>query len=491
MRMSRLLVGGAAALLLVATAATPAGAVWDPGLGGSRGTGANTDLVLTGIGPGQGVTGLIGPLGSVSDPTVPYPATDPSGFTPQNEGFAGIILATTTGGGTLQMYCINIRTPTNIGVGYRLGDWTSANVNNVGFVARVLNDYFPNTAEPASLLVDSVKAAAVQSAIWYFADNYVLDSGNPLRPAVASIVNAAIAAGPLVEPPPPDLSISPAAITGSTGVPTGPFTITTGASEALVSVDRGQMFSDAAGTTPIANGAPVPSGANIWVRAPTAGTVTLSAESRATVPTGNVYLYDGHSPGITDAQKLILAQTGVVRTKATAQATLALPGSLTVTKTIGGTAAGQQGEIRIDVSCNGVGLDPFIIPAGTKGTPSTTYDNLLAGSTCTITETADGSTSTVAVVTVPAGPATIVPGTTVPAAVSDEYTVASTTTSTTTTTTEVTTTAEATTVPDTVEPETLPATGAGSGPVPGAPIAVLLVGAGVGVVLLARRRSSA
>src|SRR5438045_2578502 len=101
MRMCRLLVGGAAALLLVATAATPSGAVWDPGFGGSRGNGPNTDLVLTGIGPGAGVTGLIGPVGSVSDPTVPYPATNPTGFTPQNEGFAGVILATTTGGGTL------------------------------------------------------------------------------------------------------------------------------------------------------------------------------------------------------------------------------------------------------------------------------------------------------------------------------------------------------------------------------------------------------
>ena len=36
MRMSRLLVGAAAAVLLVAYAATPAGAVWDPGLGVPR-----------------------------------------------------------------------------------------------------------------------------------------------------------------------------------------------------------------------------------------------------------------------------------------------------------------------------------------------------------------------------------------------------------------------------------------------------------------------
>ena len=169
------------------------------------------------------------------------------------------------------------------------------------------------------------------------------------------------------------------------------------------------------------------------------------------------------------------------------QATLTLPGSLTVTKTIGGAAAGQQGEIRIDVSCNGVGLDPFIIPAGTTGTPSHTYDGLLAGSTCTITETTDGSTATIGVVTVPAGPATISPGSTVPAAISDEYTVG-TTTSTTSTTIEDTTLPD--TAEDTVEAETLPPTGPGSGTVPGAPIAALLLLAGGGVVLLVRRRAS-
>jgi hypothetical protein len=244
------------------------------------------------------------------------------------------------------------------------------------------------------------------------------------------------------------------------------------------------MFSDAAGTTQIPNLTPVPSGTTIWVRDAAAGTVTLSAVAAAVVPSGNVYLYDGNSPGITAAQKLILAAPGVVSTTVSAAAQLTLPGSLTVTKTIGGSAAGQQGEIHIDVSCNGVGLEPFIIPAGTTGTPSKTYDNLLAGSTCTITETADGSTATIGVVTVPAGPATISPGTTVPAAVSDEYT-AGTTTSTTTTST---TTVEPTVAPSSVEPETLPPTGPGPGTLPLAPFAALLLVAGGAVVILVRRR---
>jgi len=250
------------------------------------------------------------------------------------------------------------------------------------------------------------------------------------------------------------------------------------------------MFSDAAGTQPIANLTAVASGTAIWVTDASAGTVTLSAAAVASVPSGNVYLYDNNSSGIAAAQKLILAAPGVVTTTVTAAAQLTLPGSLTVTKTIGGSAAGQQGEIHIDVSCDGVGLEPFIIPAGTTGTPSHTYDGLLAGATCTITETTDGSTATIGVVTVPAGPATISPGSTVPAAISDEYTVGTTTSTTSTTSTTIEDTTIPDTVEDTVEAETLPPTGTGSGTVPGAPIAALLLIAGGGVVLLVRRRAS-
>jgi len=129
--------------------ATPAAAFWDPSLGGTPRVGAPSEITLSGIGPGHSVSGFIGPVGSVSDPTVPYPTTTPPGFTAKDESFAGVIEATPDGGGTpLQMYCINILTPTNIGFGYDLGQWGDANVNNVGFVARLLNDYYPNTASP-------------------------------------------------------------------------------------------------------------------------------------------------------------------------------------------------------------------------------------------------------------------------------------------------------------------------------------------------------
>jgi hypothetical protein len=81
-----------------------------------------------------------------------------------------------------------------------------------------------------------------------------------------------------------------------------------------------------------------------------------------------------------------------------------------VTKTITGSAAGQRGEVVLHVSCdNGLEQD-IIIPAGATGDTSTTIDDLPAGTVCTVTETSDGSTTTVTVaitglgsVVVPAG----------------------------------------------------------------------------------------
>ena len=146
-----------------------------------------------------------------------------------------------------------------------------------------------------------------------------------------------------------------------------------------------------------------------------------------------------------------------------AQATLALPGSLTVTKTIGGAAAGQQGEIRIDVSCNGVGLDPFIIPAGrgTRATPTTACwrpDVHHHGDHRRLDRDRGGDR--------PRGSGDDQPWLTVAAAVSDEYTVG--------------TTRRRDDHPRHGRGRDSPPTGPGSGTVPGAPIAALLLLAGGG-----------
>ena len=102
------------------------------------------------------------------------------------------------GGATLNLYCIDINTDTYGGIGYVLGTWDAGGVPNVGYVARLLNEYYPNTDEPAALTDLNQKAAAVQAAIWFFSDRYVLSTSDPLRNAVVAIVDKVRSEGPLV-----------------------------------------------------------------------------------------------------------------------------------------------------------------------------------------------------------------------------------------------------------------------------------------------------
>ena len=89
------------------------------------------------------------------------------------------------------------------------------------------------------------------------------------------------------------------------------------------------------------------------------------------------------------------------------------PGSLLITKTVAGPFAGHQGPVTIHVVCDGIALSPdFVVAAATPaGNVSRSFDDIPAGSVCTVTETADGATATFAAtvsgnhqnVTVPAG----------------------------------------------------------------------------------------
>ena len=108
------------------------------------------------------------------------------------------------------MYCIDLLTPTQIGFGYTLGEWSESNVPNVGYVARLLNSYYPKLTLPP-LANNNERAAAVQSSIWFFTDRYVLLPTNPLFSAVSGIVADVITAGPLVQPPTPTVDMRAAA----------------------------------------------------------------------------------------------------------------------------------------------------------------------------------------------------------------------------------------------------------------------------------------
>ncbi|MFL5926001.1 MAG: DUF5979 domain-containing protein [Gaiellaceae bacterium] len=415
-RQARLVVVATAAIVAWSSLVGSASAKFLPGPGpiGRPRPAATPEMTMSGTAEGHAVRGFAADADSTFDPvTNGYPGSDPtSGFTPLDADFAGIISGTGSTGSPLRLYCIELHTDTWEGLGYDLGAWAEANVPHVGYVARVLSDYYPATNEPATLGDDNAKAAAVQAAVWFFSDRYVLRTDDPLHEATAAIVAAVIAAGPIVQPPPPSLVISPNTKRGRVGDAIGPFTIAS--SDGATVTSDASMFGDAAATRPIANGSVVAAGTAIFLRSDTVGTASLQARAHATVPTGNVYLYSGNEIGIDDAQKLILAQTTDLVTTVSAEARFEEPGSLEVRKTIGGAAAGGQGPIRIDVSCD-EGTRPlpdFTIDEGAAaGTISRRYSGLPAGAVCTVTETVDGHTDAVTVsvtgsgrdVTIPAG----------------------------------------------------------------------------------------
>jgi hypothetical protein len=365
---------------------------------------SNTELVINSLGPGRSVGGFLPNAANPFDPVADgYPASDPptgpgSGWSTSDEGFAGIIHAAPLAGGEqLDLYCIDLATETRIGYGYALGTWDEANVPNVGYVARLLNRYYPHTGEPAALTDVNQRAAAVQAAIWFFTDRYVLSTSDPLRATVVAIVNDILQEGPVIEPDPPSVSIDPASRSGS-GV-LGPFTVTTDRPPAAVSATGADMFANAAATDPISNGDAVPSGQRIWLRATPPGTAVLEASARATVPRGNVFLYDGNIEGVESAQKLILAETGVLFTTVRATAEFREAGALRVSKRIAGPAAGSQGRIVIHVACDdGVDRPDFVIGAGATGRHTRTYSDIVAGARCVVVERSNGRVTGVDVV---------------------------------------------------------------------------------------------
>ncbi|MBP3044048.1 thioester domain-containing protein [Arthrobacter sp. zg-ZUI227] len=425
-RLRRFLVFLTGLLLMAVPLAVPVQAAVDPGPPPNEApaSDAGTDIVITSLGEGRrNVPGALPPLGTTW-PIDAYPTTIPAGYERETVGFAGVINTQEVDGTTTaQMYCIDLRTSTRVGIGYENGTWDESNVPNIGYVNRILNTYFPSTNLPAGP-DNNRKAAAVQAAIWFFTDGYVVNPTNDLYAPVAQIVNDTIEAGPLEEPDAPDISITPASAEAPVTGVAGPYTVTSEADEITLTASAGfGLFADAAGTVPITN--PVASGTQVWVRSEGGGTgpATFSARATVTVPTGNVYLYDGATPGLDAAQKLILADTRELSSAASATATFYEVGSLTVTKSIEGPAAGSQGAVVISIDCGPGYQFTFNIDAESTGASSETFTDIPAGTACTITEPTNGTTASVQVsTTIVPTVVTIPSGSTATATVTDTYT---------------------------------------------------------------------
>ncbi len=127
---------------------------------------------------------------------------------------------------TAPVYCIDLQTSTNSGIHYDVGDWTATNVPNLGYVLYILTHYYPFVPTAPAAPSNAARAAAVQTAIWFFTDRLVLNAADVSRPFTQAIVADAILNGPSSEPPAPSLTLTPTQLTvPSTGEITGPFTV--------------------------------------------------------------------------------------------------------------------------------------------------------------------------------------------------------------------------------------------------------------------------
>ncbi len=353
---------------------------------------------IVGISSGQSVNGYVSTLTEAQRLTG-YPTTVPQdGWAAHGAGFAGLIqMRVTSGPGTgaeFLSYCIDLLTDTQISWDYKRGEWIEANVPNVGYVAQLLQSYSPTTDEPSSVTDPNARAAAVQSAIWYFSDGYVVSSDSPLFATVRDIVNHVIALGPLTAPPPPDVTVTGPS-NGLVNTVVGPFVVD--AAKSIGTVPAGvTAFSDAAGAHPLGPLFPITAGQQIWLRSTEAGikNPALTVTATATQPGGVVYIYVPHAGGPPVAQTIIQAGPLTAETEVHTKVAFLDIGQLPITKEITGAGAGSQGPIQIDIVCSvpNSSIPPFTIPAGAPaGVVTTVVTGITVPARCTLTETQSGA----------------------------------------------------------------------------------------------------
>jgi hypothetical protein len=271
-------------------------------------------VTVSGVDAGQPVSGAIAPAGFNPLGGYPAPGSAATGFTPSDQGYAGTIQATGPGGNTALMYCVDLLTPTDPGLSYVAGSWASAGTANTGLVARILQDFFPATDAPATVATAGQKAAAVQAAIWFFTDAFVLNSTDPLYPATSAVVARALAEGPPPEPPAPPLAVT-GPTTGTVGAVTGPYTVTSSAPTVSVTATGGQLFTDESAAEPLANGASIPTGSAFFLQVADPAAVQIRAGATVVAPGGTTFLYTPADPGDphpATAQTLILTRPAIV-----------------------------------------------------------------------------------------------------------------------------------------------------------------------------------
>ncbi|WP_426363910.1 LAETG motif-containing sortase-dependent surface protein [Streptomyces sp. E-08] len=255
--------------------------------------------------------------------------------TPQEKKWpvgGGLFTMQVDGGGTLQTYCIDLRTGAKRDYTYKEVGWSESslhNNDNAGKILWILENAYPKFSAEAlgkKLDVDLSKneaAAGTQAAIWTFSDNV---KATPKSADAAKLTEYLLKEAVKLEEPKASLALSPATVAGKAGDKLGPITVTTNADKAKVTVASGApagvkvVDKDGKAVTDAKNGDEV----YFDVPAGTAdGTAELTAEATTKVSLGRAFVsIDGPS------QTLILAGSSDSTVTAKASASWAKKGAV-------------------------------------------------------------------------------------------------------------------------------------------------------------------
>ncbi|MFI5804506.1 TQXA domain-containing protein [Streptomyces sp. NPDC051561] len=238
---------------------------------------------------------------------------------------AGLFEMTVTGGGTLQSYSIDLRTPAREGTTYKEVGWEQSSLHgnrNAGKIRWILEHSYPQVNDLAELaqkagvktLDDKAAAAGTQAAIWRFSDNVEARPADPGAGRLAAYLTRAARSAPQ---PPASLALDPPAVAGRAGERVGPVTVRTQADRVTVA-----LAGDAPSGVKVVSkdGKPVTAakgGDRLYFDIPAdaeGGTSALSVQADAPIPIGRALVSDTHS----QTQILAGASTSTVTADATA-----------------------------------------------------------------------------------------------------------------------------------------------------------------------------
>ncbi|WP_338145889.1 TQXA domain-containing protein [Streptomyces scabichelini] len=272
---------------------------------------------------------------------------------------AGLFEMSVDNGGTLQTYCIDIQTPTQMAAKYQETPWSGTSLNgnpDAGKIRWILQNSYPQVNDLAALaeragasgLTEEDAAAGTQVAIWRYSDGADVEAVNPRAEKLADHLQKSARN---VAEPEASLTLDPPAVSGRAGEMLGPVTVHTNADSVGVTPPADAtsgvrvVDEDGRAITSAADGSrlffDVPEGA-------ADGSAALTVQASTTVPVGRAFASE------TRSQTQILAGSSESTVSATATANWAKKGAIPALSAEKNCAKGG-----VDITATNEGDEPF------------------------------------------------------------------------------------------------------------------------------------